>query len=332
MADAIDWQKIWKVFRRGGFWLALSSVATAIVFGVLNLLTGELVPSIATAIKDYWSPPKYLIIFTAEVEIDVQKATIEALPKGDSRRITIGETTPRYVQLTGSPGDYWITLIRKDSKVLPARLLLKRDDNVQLDTSEDKWSAPGLISKSVADVQSPDSSKQGPVILRTRWTTTPGDYGQIFFSRASVTKTILATALNEVGVSSSDDVGRARIYSYWTELPVLLKNNGITPNNLGPWGGAFLTWVARRSQVDPPNSAAAYNNWVTWAQGIPTTDPEPGAVALFATKAVPGLRGSYLAGVVLRKLPDCTEIVTGNIADRVVITCVALPIEALRRP
>jgi hypothetical protein len=53
-------------------------------------------------------------------------------------------------------------------------------------------------------------------------------------------------------------------------------------------------------------------------------------IALFATKDVGELSGSFLAGIVLRKRTDCTEIITGNVVDRVVVTRVALPIAELR--
>jgi hypothetical protein len=330
---AVDWERLWKIFRRGGLWLALTSLGGAVTFGVMNKLSEDLVPSIADSVRDRWSPPKRLVVFSTSVDLDVQNTKIEPLPKEDTRKIEIGESTPHYVPLTGPPGDYWITLKRRDGKIWPARLLLKRTENVPIDTAEEKWAPPEDLSKSVAEVQAPEAGKQGPVLLRTRWVTNPSDYDQIAVARSQTTKTILAMALIEVGTGpGSDAVGRARIYDYWSVIPTLRATNNITHDNLGRWGGAFLTWVVIRSQVDPPNLATAYDNWAGWAQSVPSTDPEPGTVALFATKVVPELTGHYLAGIILRKLPECTEVITGNIANRVVITCVALPIATLRKP
>ncbi|MET4493473.1 hypothetical protein [Bradyrhizobium sp. LA7.1] len=330
---AIESEKIWKIFRRGGLWLALSSVGGAIVFGVVNQLSQGIIPSISDGIRDRWSPPKYLIIFSSLVDLDVPNTKIEPLPKEDARKITIEEVTSRYISLSGPPGEYWVTLTRKDSKFLPARLALKRAENLSIDTAEEKWGKPEVLSKSVAEVQSREPSKPGSAILRTRWVTTPSDYDQIALAKSKATKTILSTGLNEVGVGPpSDPAGKTRIYNYWSVIPTLREMNRITVDYLGPWGGAFLAWVITKSQVDPPNLAAAYNSWAAWGQSVPTADPEPGAVALFETKAVPGLTGNYLAGIVLRRLPECTEVITGNIFDRVVIACVVLPIATLRKP
>jgi hypothetical protein len=332
---AIDSGKLWTLLRRGGFWIAVSSLASTIIFGVIDNLTGGLIPTISDTIRDRWSPPpKYLVFLTSPVELDAKKITIEPVPKEDQRSVQLGEVKPHYIPVTGPPGEYWVTLTRADGRFLPARVTLKRGSNSDLDTSDGKWAQPEVVSKGVAEIQSPGPVKPGTEVLReVRWTATQSDRDQISVARTRETKTILATALSEVGTGEVQDAGSAaRIYEYWSVIPILRKMNNITPENLGPWGGAFLTWVVMKSNVDPPESAAAYNSWAGWAKSVPVDNPEPGTVALFETKAVPGIRGKYLAGVVLRKRSDCTEIITGNVINRVVIACVGLPISTLRHP
>jgi hypothetical protein len=37
---------------------------------------------------------------------------------------------------------------------------------------------------------------------------------------------------------------------------------------LGPWGGAFLSWVVIKAGLQPTWLSAAYNSWPTWGVGI----------------------------------------------------------------
>ncbi len=329
---SIQSEKIWKSFREGGLWLAVFSLCSTLVFGVIDHLTGGVIPKVSNAISDYFWPPTYMVTFTVPVEIDTKQASFRPLPFRERRDIKIIAATSLYIELTGDPGDYSVTFSKPDKSILPTILRLKRDENPPIDTADSKWSRPEILQRSVAEIQSPDTSRSGSGVLsEVRWSVAASDLDQISAARTKEARTILTTALREIGTNErGDSTSRERIYSYWSVIPILRQLNGITPDNLGPWGGAFLTWVIKQSNLDPPSSAAAYNSWTGWAQAADTDNPEPGMVALFATKAVPGLRGSYLAGIVLRKRIGCTEIVTGNIADRVVIACVNLPIAILR--
>ena len=57
----------------------------------------------------------------------------------------------------------------------------------------------------------------------------------------------------------------------------------------------------------------------------------PGVVAVFAPEAASATSG--FAGIMLRRQPDCVEVVAGNVADRVVITCIKTSrLVSARRP
>jgi hypothetical protein len=171
------------------------------------------------------------------------------------------------------------------------------------------------------------------VLREVRWSATATDFSQIALAPTKATRDLLSTALQEVGVNgigSAED--KARIYEYWSVIPGLRDLNRIKPDAPGPWGGAFLAWVVTKVGIKPPAASAAYNSWLNWGEPSPRNAAEPGMIALFSTKVVPGLTGAYLVGIVLRKRSDCIEIVTGNIVNRVVIACVALPVASYRRP
>lgn len=306
---------------------------TTVVFGVGNYLTDGIIPYIGSAIKDAWSPPRCTIIFSKAVDLDTPSLDFTPIPREDRRTLKVTGTDKQYVTLSGSPGDYFVTLRRADSRVLPTRFIFKRDENFPIDTSDDKWERQETIKQDLDDkVHSPDSKRSGSDILReVRWSATSADLAQVSLAKTKESKTLLTNALQEVGVNEGDPANKARVYEYWSGIPQLRERNQITPDKLGPWGGAFLTWVVMKSGLKPPALSSAYNSWPAWGANVPNDSPEPGMIALFATKAVPGLTGSFLAGIVLRKRPDCTEIVTGNIVGRVVIACVSLPTAVVRR-
>jgi hypothetical protein len=131
--------------------------------------------------------------------------------------------------------------------------------------------------------------------------------------------------MGQVGVTDGgSEADRNAIGTYWeTVHPPFLPAGD-------PWGGAFLGWAMYKAGVEPPAQSASFLSWQTWGKSIPIDRGEPGMVGIFD---FPGLRqapSKLLVGIILRRKPECTEVIVGNIANRVVITCVAVPLKAVR--
>ncbi|UIL29520.1 hypothetical protein LZK75_09925 [Rhizobium leguminosarum] len=47
------------------------------------------------------------------------------------------------------------------------------------------------------------------------------------------------------------------------------------------WGGTFLAWVVKKSDVDAPAEAYAFKSWQGWGVAANQTDPKPGSIAIF---------------------------------------------------
>jgi hypothetical protein len=92
----------------------------------------------------------------------------------------------------------------------------------------------------------------------------------------------------------------------------------------------------RQAGAEPPNGAASFLKWRDWGIDVPPSELGPGMVAVYRLDTAAGLPQStsrLLVGVVLRRQPDCIETIIGNVADRVVITCVAANLlTGVRRP
>jgi hypothetical protein len=323
--------KVVRTLRMRGLKVAVISVATAVCFGVIDQLTGQFIPKIAEELQDWVSPPSLLISFTRPVAIESNNISIKPMPFGDQRSAAVIETTDTYVQIKGASGDFQVQFTRQ-GRYLPLNITLKRSARVDIDTSDVKWIQKEALIEAQNIIQAPIAlPTTGPSLRLTRWVINQSDLDQVALAQTPKSRMIISTALREVGISADDVEGRARILQYWNTLPALRDNNQITLDNSGPWGGAFLTWTSLKADVPAPPLAARYDNWINWGSATPTSLPSPGQIALFKTRVVPGLTGNHLVGIFLRKQPDCTEIISGNIARRVVITCVALPIEALRK-
>lgn len=102
-------------------------------------------------------------------------------------------------------------------------------------------------------------------------------FGQMRFDQA----TWLSDAYDEVGVSESDEAGRARIVQYWRAAGY----------ELGPddgWASAFPEWVLQQSGILGAQSASA-RGWLKW--GEPLTELKPGCIAVFWRGSPTGATG-----------------------------------------
>jgi hypothetical protein len=173
-------------------------------------------------------------------------------------------------------------------------------------------------------------------LSNTRWTATEQDFSLIGSIDSGVLRSTLANALIEVGVfEKGSEREKRQIVQYWGAAgPEWSKT---TVNDLSaPWGGAFLAWIVRQSGAQPPNSPASFFSWQKWGDDVPPILMTPGMIAVFKldiASELPQARSRLLVGVFVRRQAGCIEIIAGNIADRVVITCVAENLlDTVRRP
>jgi hypothetical protein len=98
-----------------------------------------------------------------------------------------------------------------------------------------------------------------------------------------------------------------------------------------PWNATFVGWAVRQAGAEPPKAAPAAASWRLWGEEVNPASMTPGVVAVFGPDA-PATKISF-AGIMLRRQPDCIEVVAGNVADRVVITCIKTSkLVSARRP
>lgn len=332
MAPAIDSEKTWKAWREGGLKVALVSLAATLIFGVVDKLTAGIIPGIADSIHDYFVPPRFSVFFSKPVVLEQKDIVLESIPRSDRRTLGIVEHADRYVVVSGPAGEYSLRLVRAE-RVLPAQLSFKRGESVKLDTAESQWESAATVT-SAANVLRPAAAGRsgGNDVVDVRWTTSADDLAQVSRATSPAMRQILSSALLEVGVNENGTpADKERIYQYWMAIPQLAERNSITKENLGPWGATFVSWAVSRAGIKPPDMGAAFTSWREWGVAVPPDKAEPGMIALFET-ALPETRGRLIGGIVLRRRPQCTEIVTGNVADRVVVACVSLDAAAVRRP
>lgn len=335
---ALETESLWRIYNAKGLRAVLAAALLAIIFGVSDYFTTQIVPALGTRIQHYFDPPFYTVTFSVPIQIDLKKSEFSPIPPSAQRSLKLEmDAKNRYLMARGDPGLYWIELHRQGDRVLPVGRVNfeKRNDDAKVDTAEGKWERVSNVQKGLQEAlgESANAKSGSEQLIETRWSRVDADVAQVRTAPDSVTRTMLATALGEVGTFEyGTEPEKQRILGYWDVTPDLRDRNLVKQNALGAWGGAFLTWVVTQAGVKPPALSTAYNAWPAWGESVPPSDVMPGMVALFSLKGLPELRSRYLAGVVLRKRDDCTEIITGNVIDRVVITCVKLPIAVLRRP
>jgi hypothetical protein len=330
----MDAEKLWEIFKRGGIRVALISVFSALTFGLVDHFYSQIIPTVAEKIQRRFSPSEFVLTFTNPVAVDEKQTKISAIPEHSGRSVSLQKDDQnRWLVFVGDPGPYWLELHRDDKRIFSVGQInfQKGVVNEKLDTSEGKWAQPSAIAKDDAGTQQPE--KSGSQILKgTRWSLSEADFAQIAKAQDNIGRQILFAALNEVGVFEfGSDSDKARIYAYWNVTPELLRQNQVTLEKLGAWGGAFLTWAVSKAGLQPPALSTAYRSWLDWREAVSKDAIKPGMVALFRTNDLRELRAGYLAGVVLRTRPDCTEIISGNVVDRVVVTCVLVPVATTRR-
>jgi hypothetical protein len=157
-------------------------------------------------------------------------------------------------------------------------------------------------------------------LTNTRWTVTAQDFAVLTQIDNKVRRSLLANALAEVGIyENGTDWEKQHLVSYGQAAGLPWS-----PQQRYPWGGAFTAWLLTQTFARPPSASVSYLSWRRWAEEKPSKSIEPGMVGIFKldNAEVPQSGSRLLVGPIVRRQENCIEIIVGNIADRVVITCV----------
>jgi len=319
---ALDFEQAWQVFKERGSRIAVWGLISAILFAVANKAADNLLSGTVDRIWGVVKPPTFAIVLSQPVKEP------KIILREDEKKITavkIKLHSDRMLELSTRPGLYTVEFYRDDQRgrlVLKSPLpLLNPASSIPLDTSESQW-APEL-----ATTHFESQNTSGPAnLVDTRWTTTKDDWEVVRSVTDRNLQAIITVAMQQVGVNENGPASdKETIAKYWTATRH-------SPYPGAPWGGAFLSWVIHESRSKPENPSPSFLDWVTWGKDMPTTEAKPGMLAIFD---FPGLRqapSNLLVRVFVRQNKNCSEIIAGNIANRVVITCVSAHLKSIRAP
>jgi hypothetical protein len=326
-------EEVLTTLKRGGWRVAALSILSALALGVIDQFTSRIIPSIAEHIDHYFNPPRFFIIFTPPLDDSVE-VTVSLLDLENAKPITIKRAQPSRVNALAGTGAYEVRLHRQRNQVrqelVDVKTIEKSDQTWPVDTTDRNWAnAAELVSGAPSIPTTQDTSSQIGVLRNTRWTAAEGDFAVLVTLDDPIGRSVVANGLAEVGLyENGTDREKRRILSYWEAVGPPWTDQVSTDNvQKYPWGGAFLAWTLKQAGAVPPIGAPAFKSWLTWGDEVTPSVVAPGMVAIFKLRDTSELSEAVsrlLVGLVLRSRPDCIEIIAGNIADRVVITCVAL--------
>lgn len=322
----IDLNETLATLKRSGPRTALIAVATTIGLGVADQFTGRIIPTLTAGIENFLDPPSFILRLSAPATLAPDGIALREIgaDASEARPAPFRTENAKLLVVRARPGNY-ILVLRRTADGVPQELreplTVKESGQVlTLDTGPANWA-------SVAELDQPASSAvagstpAGAFLIGTRWTTAPADFAGLPAIEDRVARSALAIALAEVGTNErGGEQDLARIRQYWSAVPGM----GDAPISL-PWSAAFIAFVIERAGLSPPPGAAAGQSWRGWGQPVPAEAISPGMVAVFARPGAATSPARLTVGIVVRRRPDCTEIIAGNIADRVVITCVSQP-------
>ncbi|TIQ34446.1 MAG: hypothetical protein E5X48_18955 [Mesorhizobium sp.] len=311
------------------------SLILVIVFGVIDSFTSKIVPTIVGMIEDYWDPPTVTVNLPEPVQLDkdgvqIRKASADPNANTPSKYDMI---SPKILIVHIAPGSYIITLRRTSGEHVelanaPLRFE-KSGDSVDLKLQPSDWSSPATLTTGIFEsIPQTDGQPTSPGSLTgTRWTTTGDDFAVLASVTDNVDRSLLGLSLLEVGVYEDGSAAdKARIKSYWQSVPSWSTNtDGVS------WGGTFLSWVASNAGIPSPQSAA-FTAWLHWGSSVNRDRAKPGMLAIFQRSDIPEAPSHLLVGVILRIQPDCIEVIAGNVANHVSISCVKGKVLDVRVP
>jgi uncharacterized protein (TIGR02594 family) len=194
-----------------------------------------------------------------------------------------------------------------------------------VDASERNWANAAALRAGGAGGGASAAAPAAVRLEATRWSLTEPDVAVLASVQDPALRSMLANALAEIGTfEQGTEQEKQRILSYWTGI---MEVTSVTM----PWNATFVGWVAKQAGAEPPKGAARAANWRQWGENVEFDKMTPGMVALFAPQQATAMSG--FVGIMLRRQGDCIEVIAGNVADRVVITCVkASRLVSARRP
>ena len=327
MKVALTAADVLKTFKQNGLRLTVISVASTICLGVVDQFTSRVIPSIATRIDNFVDPPRFFVTFNTPLDL-ASGVTLTALGAADGAPpVPVRKTGERALAAQAGPGVYELRVQRTQNAVkhelVDTKAIDKSGQLWAVDASERNWANAAALRSGGGGGAAAAPAAASVALSATRWTLTEADGAAVASVQDPVLRSMLANALAEVGTfEQGTDQEQRRILSYWTGI---MEVTSVTM----PWSGAFIGWVARQAGAEPPRAAAVNANWRQWGENVEFDKVTPGMVAVFT----PGGVGSGFVGIMLRRQGDCVEVVAGNVADRVVITCVkASRLVSVRRP
>jgi len=300
--------------------LLVLGAAGVLALGVYDNLKGGIVESVADWVRYHWYTPVYILELTEPVVIDPDQLAL--LPVGGGQaakpqhvRFPPSSTDGRakHIEVTVYPGIYYVQLERSagsKTQVLAEQVVRLRspEDPAKIDTSESQWSTREALT----------TGETGGKVSGTRWTLAPSDSDALAASDGH-SAAILRAALGQLGIwEGGSDADRRAITAYW-KAAIPTGGPEESDPTWGLWGGAFLAWAVAQSGGTPPKGAAAFQSWRNWGTAIDPSVVKPGAMAI--VEIGPSTPSRLMVGVLLHRRPDCVEMITGNLANRVAITC-----------
>ncbi len=325
--------------QHGPRW-AVVSIVSAIGLGVIDQFAGKVVPTIAQGIHDFIWPPYFTVRFPPPVDVSAGFTVSQIGPQGLTA-VTASASLPelKFFTVHAGAGNYLLRLHgarERAGKELTNLMAIAASGQIwPVDDSERNWASEVALKAGGPPSSGPpgDASGAGAAstgrLSGTRWVLIEQDFAHVATIAEPPLRSILANALAEVGVYRQGDAWeQRRIAAYWAAAGPDAFNQ--------PWGGAFMAWIVRQAGAQPPRAPQSFLNWRTWDDEVATDHLAPGMVGIFRldiASEVPEAISRLLVGVIVRRQPSCIEIVAGNIAERVVVTCVATSaLAGVRRP
>lgn len=321
-----NWMRIIGRLKNKGLLSTVVWVISLVTIGVLDSFTARIVPSISQKIESLYDPPTVNLAFDEPITLAdrglyLRKATDEADPEGYSHYKVVSERT---IVVYAEPDNYIMTVKRlRDGQIEVARDAVgvqRRGEKIAVKFLANDWKKQSELAKDAPDstpVKQHDATND-MFVASTRWVTSADDYAVLATISDKGAKELLGAALIEVGVDENGaQQDKDRIASYWRSV-----DDWNQPTERLPWGGAFLSWVITRAGFEPPRAAPSFLAWQNWGVEIPQNEVRPGTLAIFRRATLPEAPSRLLIGVVLRKQRDCIEVIAGNIADHVAISCI----------
>lgn len=309
---------------------AIWGLFVIIIFGVIDSFTAKIVPTIADAIREQVYPSTVTLKFSDPIQIPdnglrLRRAYEEADSPNRPRFRAVSKTI---IVLIAPPGNYILTVYRDnvgemETAMSPLRFEKSGEErDVRITPSDWRMVSAPDLDLAAEEAESPSSPTNLSIkLVGTRYIATSDDFEQITTVDDQDRKAVLSLALGEVGVSEIGTTQEQdRVLSYWDDV------NFPNPSLKTAWVSAFVNWVMKGTGLPYTRSAVALS-WLQRGAPIDLANAKPGMLAIFDR----GM-GRGIVGIILRKRDDCLELIAGNVADRVSITCVSGSLVGIRNP